>query len=257
MLQNDVVLFEGDTEYGHYQVVDTIYEGRPGRVLYSGARQAAQSGIPLDDNSELLFDYNQRFFELVTSLRPKQLLLIGGGTYSLPMALVDALPDIQIDVVELDPGMDEIAAKYFNFSPSPRIKIIHNDGRRYLENSREAYDMIIVDAFEHITIPPSLASLEAVKLFEQHLKSGGVVAVNVIAAYKGLNTATIRRLLAAFQSVFKVVEIFPAGKGYTLWLPQNLVLAAQNKKLPLGQFLRYEALELLTVSPAEALSEEA
>jgi spermidine synthase len=255
-MQNDGVLFEGDTETGHYQIVDTIYEGRPARVIYSGARQAAQSGIPLDGEAGMLFDYNQRFFELANGLRPKNLLLIGGGAFTLPMALEAALPDIRIDAVEIDGGLPELAGKYFNFQPSDRVKVITAGGRQFLNNNQTKYDMVIIDAFEHVTIPPSLSTLEAARQVKRNLTKDGVIAMNFIGASRGLNTTPLRRLVAAYQANFKNVQVFPAGKGYTLWLPQNLVLVAQDGKLPAGDYMRYEALEPLTVPAGEALSDK-
>jgi spermidine synthase len=255
-MQDGGILFEGDTEFGHYQIVDTIYEGRMARVIYSGARQAAQSGVPRDGNSEMLFDYNQRFFELASGLRPQKLLLIGGGVFTLPMALEASLTDINIDTVEIDDGLVELAEKYFNFQTSDRVRVINADGRKFLNKNRTKYDMIIIDAFEHVTIPRSLTTIEAVKMLKQNLKDGGVAAINFIGSSRGLNTTPLRRLLAAYQANFKNVQVFPAGKGYTLWLPQNLVLVAQDGDLPAADYLRYEALEPIKVPIAEALSDK-
>jgi hypothetical protein len=58
----DHIVFEGDSKYGHYVVSDGTYAGRPARALYSGNGDAAQSGLALDSNKQLLFDYNQRFW---------------------------------------------------------------------------------------------------------------------------------------------------------------------------------------------------
>src|SRR6476469_4412698 len=100
-MADEGILVEGDTQHGHYVVADTIYSGRPARVLYSGNHQAAQSGVAKDDNPDLLFDYNQRFIELVRGLLPKKILLIGGGALSLPKALLEEFPEVSLDVVEL------------------------------------------------------------------------------------------------------------------------------------------------------------
>jgi spermidine synthase len=238
------VIFEGDTELEHYQVVDTIYDRRPARVLYSGDRAAAQSGIARDDNSDLLFDYNQRFFELISGLWPKRLLLIGGGVYTLPMAVLKTLPDIEIDVVELDPGLDDIAKRFFDLRPDKRLRIMHGDGREYLDANTKAYDMIIVDAFINLAIPRSLSTPEAAKQLASNLRSDGVVAMNIIAAYHGRNSSVIRAQYQSFDAVFNKTEVFPASGGlYTLWLPQNLVLTAQNDKTTnIAEYLRFKAL---------------
>src|SRR6185312_7645761 len=186
------VLFEGGGELGHYQVVDCIYGGRPARVLYSGNRLAAQSGMARDGKSELLFDYNQRFLELIRGLIPKRLLLIGGGAFTLPKVLMDEFPRMSIDVVEPDAKLPDIAQAYFDFKPNKRMHMYHDDGRNFLTNSAAAYDVIVIDAFENTEVPLSLQTAEAVRSLRQHLRPGGVVAINVIAAYSGERSRVLR-----------------------------------------------------------------
>src|ERR1700739_2748527 len=119
------VLLETDTPNEHYQVVEMVYNNRPSRLLLSGRGLSAQSGIALDGDPRLLFDYNQYFFELVTRLNPQSVLLIGGGLYPLPMALINAFPTLFITVVEPDEGLDPIAVRFFNYHSDPRLTLIH------------------------------------------------------------------------------------------------------------------------------------
>jgi spermidine synthase len=183
------VLWEGKTQYGDYEVVDTLYDSRPARVLYSGDRQAAQSGVAKDDNADLLFDYNQRMFELAANLVPKSILLIGGAVATLPRALLASLPGTRIDVVEPDSGLTSLAYKYFDLPVDDRLRFFHTDGRSYLRQTSERYDMVFVDAFTHTTIPADLKTLEAFQAFHKHLKPEGLLAMNVISGYHGLNNA--------------------------------------------------------------------
>ena len=237
------LVFEIDTDYAHYQVWDTIYGGRPARVLYSGERRTAQSGVARDDRPDLLFDYNQRMFELVSGLRPERLLLIGGGAYTLPTALLAALPDLRLDVVEIDSGLDKIATEYFGLRPNPRLRIVHGDGRRYLEQNSEPYDVILVDAFVHADTPSTLQSVGAVQEYKRNLTPHGLFARNVISAYHGPVAAALHQHVRDFEGVFKDVKVFPAGGSLPLYLAQNLVLTAQaGKSWPLDTYLRYPAL---------------
>jgi len=241
----DTLLYETDTDHGHYQVWDMDYGGRSARVLYSGHRQAAQSGIARDHKPELLFDYNQRFYELVSALLPARMLLVGGGMYTLPTALLPALPSLQIDVVEVDAGLDDIASRYFDLKPSPRLHIIHMDGREYLDDNKKPYDLILVDAFSHEMTPSSLSSLEAAAEYKRNLKPNGVLAANTITAYYGRGADVIKAQLDAYRTCFKTIAVFPASKQYSLWTPQNLVVVAQaGKQRPVEEYLRYPALDL-------------
>lgn len=237
----ETILFETDTRFDHYQVVERQYEGRPARVLFSGTRRAAQSGISLDDNPDLLFDYNQRLLELANGVYPERILVIGGGAFTLPMALLAALPEAVIDVVELDPGLQPIAERYFGLVPNDRLHITHADGRAYLATVAAGYDLIILDVFSELSIPRPFLTLEFVQLAYQKLRPGGVLAMNIIASYQGRNAGLIKSQAAAYQQVFDELAIYPAAYGLTSWLPQNLVVVAQKQPLHQGlsQYIRY------------------
>lgn len=248
------LLWEGNTEYGHYQVIDTLYDGRLARVLYSGNRQAAQSGIATDGKADLLFDYNQRLFELITNVMPKRLLLIGGGACTLPQALLAALPELTIDVVEIDSGLTHLAHRFFGLQPSARLRVFHTDGRAFLASHPEKYDMILVDAFTHTAIPRQLKTVQATSALHTHLGVSGMVAMNIISAYSGSSSYVLRELYAAYCQVFDSVDIFLASRGYNLWLPQNFILTAQKQAaLPLKEYMRYEAVAPPEATPLEAL----
>jgi len=251
------ILWEGNTAMGYYQVVDTLYDGRPARVLYSGERQAAQSGIAKDNNSDLLFDYNQRMFELVTSLVPKSLLLIGGAVGTLPKALLEILPDIHIDMIEPDDGLTELAYKYFDLPVDDRLQIFHTDGRSFLHAHATRYDMILVDAFMHTTIPKDLKTLNAFEAYFKHLNRRGILTVNVISGYYGPGAKVLREMCSAAYKTFDAIDIFLASRGYSMWLPQNFVLTAQKDgDLPLKDYMRYESVQPPEFSPADISNDD-
>lgn len=250
------IIWEGNTGMGYYQVVDTLYDGRPARVLYSGERQAAQSGLAKDSNPDLLFDYNQRMFELVTSLVPRTLLLIGGAVGTLPKALLEALPDIRIDMVEPDAGLTEIGYKFFDLPVDDRLQIFHTDGRSFLNEHATRYDMVLVDAFVHTTIPTDLKTLDAFRAYGKHLNRRGILTVNVISGYYGPGARVLREMCAAAFTAFDTVDVFLASRDYSLWLPQNFILTAQKGgDLPLKDYMRYEAVKPPEVSTADALQD--
>jgi len=248
------VIWEGDTRLGHYQVVDTPYDGRPARVLYSGNRQAAQSGVATDGGRDLLFDYIQRMFELAQGVAPRSVLVVGGGVGTLPKALYDALPDVRVDVVEPDEGLTRLAYDYFDLPVDERITMFHTDGRTFLREHATRYDMIFVDAFTHTTIPPELRTLETFQAYQKHLHANGVLVVNIISTYHGSGVQPLQPLYAAAVQTFEAVDIFLASKGYSLWLPQNFVLAAQQGVEHLLQdYVRYGSVKPPEVHPGSVL----
>lgn len=248
------IIWEGDTAFGHYQVVDTLYDNRPARVLYSGDRQAAQSGIAKDDAPELLFDYNQRMLEMAADVRPQRVLIIGGGVYTLAIALLATLPDVRIDVVEIDEGLTKLAYDYFDLWVDERLRSFHTDGRTFLREHSEQYNMIFVDAFMHTAIPRELKTIEAFQAYRHHLAPQGVLAMNVISGYYGPSARTLRQVYAAADESFSMTEIFLASRGYSLWLPQNFVLTAHARfDLQLSDYVRHGTVDPPVVSSADPL----
>lgn len=243
MLGREKILFQGKTAVEYYQVIDMVYEGRKARVLFSGDKTAAFSGMPLDGEHTLLFDYIQRFYELVSYVRPKKLLIIGGGVYTLPMALINTLPDIVIDVVEIDAGLDAIAEGFFGFIPNERINIVHTDGKDFLLQQDTTYDMIIVDAFTDIHIPDSLAGIDAAQLIYKHLNLNGISAINIISSFKGRNAQTIENFYKIYSNVFEQTDIYPADRSMSLWVSQNFILISQRGKQTLSYGLHSEMLD--------------
>jgi spermidine synthase len=231
MFVSEQLIYEVDTQFGHYQVVDMVYSGRPARVLFSGQRAAAQSAIPKDTNARMVFDYNRRFLELVSSQKPKSILLIGGGAFTLPIEVLKFFPNTRIDVVEHDSMLAKIANRFFGLKPNKNLNIINNDGREYLTSTNQNYDAILIDAFTHNIIPPTLSTKEFIQLLSQHLTKNGVVASNIISAYHSPNNNLIKQQYATYKAVFRHVDLYPADNVLSLWISQNFLLIATNKLL--------------------------
>ncbi len=252
MFRTEKILHELTTDQGHYQVIDMTYDGRPARILFNGEHSAAQSGIPRDGNPDMLFDYNRRFYELATGLKPEKLLLIGGGTYTLPMALLSAMPQVLIDVVEPEIALDAVAKEYFDFTSNKRLRIFHTDGRSFLEQYNDTYDMIIIDAFTVTTIPRSLSTIQAAQQLSLHLTTHGAVAINLISTYHGHNTTVLRQQCAAYQIAFKHIEIFPANNTLSPWISQNFILVGE-KAGSVAKLMRFSPIKPPVITPDDAL----
>jgi spermidine synthase len=238
------LFFENDAGLEHYEVVDTTYGSRPARVLYGGHRQAALSGAARDGEPELLFDYNERSMELIRGLRPQRVLLIGGGAFTLPQAVNQEFPDMSLDVVELDPVLYKIARTYFDFKPNRQTHIYLEDGIKYLRQLKRPYDLILIDVFTQAAIPAGFQTISLARDLKRGLRRGGVVAINIIASYYGARSAALRRQVEAWQAAFRNLQLYPANREPSLWLPQNFLLCAQNGSRELQPFMRYENLTL-------------
>lgn len=231
------VLYEGQGEHNHCKVVDQYYDGRPARLLLSG-KDAPQSGMALDDDPELLFDYNQRFFEVALSLSPKSILVIGGGAFTLPSALADRFPASKVDAVEIDPILHRLAHEYFRLSDGSNLTIISQDGREYIDDCQKSYDLIIVDAFSEFDIPESIINADATASYARLLRPNGTLALNLISTYYSAKPTLAHKLLDTFRLHFVSTELYPTDPHYPRREEQNYLLIASHQQPPNLDYLQ-------------------
>ncbi len=168
------------------------------------------SFVDLQDPLHLQYGYEQTYADLVAwkmKSNPKfRALIIGGGGYTFPRYLEAKYPQAQIDVVEIDPQLTELAYQHLGLSRSSRIRTINGDARWSLMNFPEkgVYDFIFGDAFNDLTIPYHLTTKEFSALIFSVLKPDGVLIANVIDDFsKGLFMPSYVRTLE---------EVFGKGK---------------------------------------------
>lgn len=240
MAINESIVYSDHTILGDYQVVDMIYTKRPARVLRCSNPKTDQAGIALDGNSKMLFAYNRRFMELVEATKPKSILLIGGGVYTLPMAIQASYSGVIIDVVEPNSDLDDIATRFFNFRPSHRLNIYHKYGLDYLSLSAQKYDLILVDAYLGESIPEEIISTEFASLMSKALSKDGLVAINVISTL--LTGSPLKLIVDNYGKSFKHIKVHPAERSLPeLYSLNNYILLAGHDDFNIK--LHFQAIE--------------
>jgi predicted membrane-bound spermidine synthase len=113
------------------------------------------------------------------------ILGMGSGTYATQCRRY--FDNVELEGVEIDQKITDLAEEYFELPED--IPVTTYDGRAYL-NSLKAmqgrdtdlttkYDVIMVDAYQDITIPFQMSSVEFFTLVRDCLKPGGVMVVNM------------------------------------------------------------------------------
>lgn len=222
-MRTNKLIYQFQNTFGAFSVEELDYDGRSARVLFSGPLHAAQSGIALDSDPRMLFDYNQRFLELATQLNPEHILVLGGGMLTLPLALTSCLSKVRVTAVEINPDFIELAAKYFGYQPQRRLQVIVEDASKFLKNDRSSYDLIMIDLFNELTIPEKFLSVDFSFKLKRAISAGGVIAVNCISAC-GKNALPLKKLTDTFSSTIGPVRALKASNKYPDFLPQNLIV---------------------------------
>ena len=139
------------------------------------------------------------------SLQDMDMLILGMGTGTYATQCRRYLGDMNIEGVEIDAKITDLANKYFEM-PSD-IPVTTYDGRAYLNAIDKTYDVIMVDAYQDITIPFQMSSVEFFTLVKEHLNPGGVMVVNM--NMRGSSEGSINEYLAdtisdVFDNVYTV-----------------------------------------------------
>jgi len=212
-----------------------IGEDKDWRVMQFN--RTIQSGISKKDNITSIAPYTDGFhLGLVFVPNAKKVLFIGCGGATGPRQFRKFYPNLQIDIVELDPEVVKMAKKYFNLKEDEKLKVIVEDGRVYLNRSKEKYDIIILDAYFAEAIPFHLTTKEFMDVVKKHLEPKGVVICNVIGSVSGGKSRYPRSQYKTLKRVFNTVYAFPVvypyekPDNYDREVSRNIILVATNEK---------------------------
>ena len=79
--------------------------------------------------------------------------MIGLGAGSISTYLGRAMPDVQIDTVELDPEIIAAGKKYFGLEETDKVPTSRATAATFLNRNKEPYDLIILDAYRELGVP--------------------------------------------------------------------------------------------------------
>lgn len=173
-----------DTPSAHYSIETIAYNGEQIHGLKTGPG-GIQSGVLTNGSSDPVFWYTKELARITLERKPDDILILGGGAFTLPEYLGEQLPNSQIDVVEIDPRLNEIAQEHFFFTQPSNVELIFTDARSYVNQTDKKYDLIIVDVYGDASIPFSLLTTEYGEKVASSLKQDGIVLANILAATSG------------------------------------------------------------------------
>jgi predicted membrane-bound spermidine synthase len=167
-----------------------------------------QSQTNLADPDDLPMPYSRMMsIAAIFPIDIKRVLVLGLGAGSIPVYLQRFVPDAAIDAVELDPGVIDVAKKYFGLRETAKFHLIPGDARMFLNRHAEPYDLIFVDAFTGSYIPFHLMTKEFYQLVRNRLSPHGVAAFNFLPS-KDIFESNVRTVSLAFDNN---IDLFHSG----------------------------------------------
>jgi spermidine synthase len=161
---------------------------------------------------------------------PGNMLLIGVGGGSIIKNYMEE--NWKVDAVEIDPHVTDIAYRFFGLDSSD-ARIFHMDGRKYLKEYENLYEIIIMDAFGSGSIPTHLITQESFALVASRLKSNGIFVINVESV--GWRDIIVYSIMATLKQHFSDVYALPQAEPPNSL--GNVVIFASKKKLELQKRL--------------------
>lgn len=218
------VAFRGEGLYGNIVIYDGQFHGVETRFLQQALDASSAMYLSSD---ELVYDYTKyyEFYKLVTS-KPENALVIGGGAYSVPKALLKDDPDVVVEVAEIEPDLYSLGKKYFKVPEDKRLINHIEDGRRVLAQSDKKYDLIFSDAF-NFSIPAHLTTKEFFLLSKSKLNPEGVFVANIIGSLNEKSPSFLFSEMKTFREVYPNSYFF-AVDSLTADYPQNIIMVGYN-----------------------------
>jgi len=167
----DDLIYEGESIYNYLQV----YENTNEVVLSTNVLFGVQSVYEKEKSlTGMYYDYAMAapYMAGVNDKDEINILILGNGTGTYATQCKRYLSDVNIVGVEIDEKITELAVEYFELPKD--VPVITYDGRAYLNAIKDKYDVIMVDAYQDITIPFQMSSVEFFELVKEHLTDDGV-----------------------------------------------------------------------------------
>ncbi len=172
---NDGVIYEGESIYNYLQVNET----EESVILSTNVLFGVQSIMQKQEGlTGMYYDYALAAPVMAGFGGNKggDILILGLGTGTFATQCARYFSSTRITGVEIDDKIAALATEYFRLPEA--VETVIGDGRAFLRTSG-TYDVIMVDAYQDITIPFQMSTTEFFTAVYDRLNDGGIMVVNM------------------------------------------------------------------------------
>jgi spermidine synthase len=196
-----------------FQFMEFVQLGAFGKTLL------LDSAVMSTQADEFLYHENLVHPAMITHPHPKRVLVVGGAEGATVREILKHPTVEKVVMADIDGELVEFCKEnlqewHQGCLSDPRVTVLYEDGRAYLQQTTETFDVIMMDLIDAIEEGPALAlyTQEFYHLCQQRLSPDGVVSLQAFELTPLLwaEHATIARTL---RSVFPVVQ------SYTTYMP--------------------------------------
>jgi predicted membrane-bound spermidine synthase len=233
-------VYDAETKYYAIQTYQKEHDDRMCTFLVLD--HLTHSYVDLNDPTYLGYKHEESQGELLELARERNkgtsiatnLLVIGGGGYTFPRWVETQLPDVNVEVVEIDPGVTEIAHRKLGLRRDTKIRTINMDGRQYVAEKapKEHYQLVVQDAVNDLSVPYHLLTKEYNDAVKSLLTPDGAYLLTLIDP---LGTGKLWRAAAhTMRETFPNVYLLaPVDTGFDRVGRQVYILYGSTRPLEL------------------------
>jgi spermidine synthase len=242
------VIYQKQSPYNTVSVTEDD-QGMRTLLFGSGVRQSV---VKVGDPDHIELPYARTMVSgLALCPDPKRALVVGLGGGTIPNFLHKHYPQTQIDAVDIDPVVVEVAKQFFGFREDATLKAYVQDGRQFIEERLNVYDVIFLDAFSSEDIPYHLATREFLEAVRRAVTARGVVLANVWGSgLSPLYDSMVRTYQEVFDELY-ILDVWGSGNKILVALPRRLRVAREELAQRAGEIskqkqFRFDMAELVT-----------
>ncbi|MGB9759448.1 MAG: fused MFS/spermidine synthase [Thermoproteota archaeon] len=189
------VLYSKESKYQKIEVIETN----------KGIALILDGLVQIHEDDEYIYHESLIHPTLISVDHPRSALIVGGGDGCAARELLKDVDIREITLVDLDKDVIEVSKKFLKkinegSLENKKVKIVVGDGRKFLEKTRNKYDIIVIDATDPIPSGPSLLlySRQFYEVVKSKLEDGGAFVTQ--ATVFGSNQYT--RIYSTIKKVF-------------------------------------------------------
>ena len=242
-----------ETNYFCIKVQDTTFAGTPVKALVLD--HLIHSYVKIGDPSFLGYAHEQvqaEFARYAAARAPTpHVLVIGGGGYTYPRWVEAFVPSATVEVVEIDPGVTEVAYDELGLSRDTRI-VSHNlDGRQFIHElaPKKHYQLVVQDAVNDLSVPYHILTREYDDYVREILSDDGIYLLTVIDLYQ--DGQLLRSAVRTMMQAFPEVRLMGASPQWTYPGASVFVIAGSTRRIDLEDMrraLRGQGVEMRTMA---------
>lgn len=225
------VLYSKESKYQKIEIIETT----------KGVALVLDGLVQIHEADEYIYHESLIHPTLIGVDHPKNALIIGGGDGCAARELLKYVDIKKITLVDLDKDVIEVSKRFLKkvnegSLENKKVKIVVDDGRKFLEETKDKYDVIVVDATDPTPSGPSLLlySRQFYELVKSKLEDGGafVTQATVFGSDQYVRIySTVKKVFGNASCFHSFVKSFGDDWGFVVATKNGKSIAKEKNEV--------------------------